>query len=61
MLPNGMGTTSWTPYSGRAAGRFRKNRWGHRLGSLITQANICALLLGKAQLGLQLQAAVRWD
>lgn len=30
------------------------DRWGHRLGIVITQANICALLLGKAQLGLQL-------
>lgn len=30
------------------------DRWGHSLGIMITQANICALLLGKAQLGLQL-------
>lgn len=30
------------------------DRWGHRLGIMSTQTNICALLLGKAQLGLQL-------
>lgn len=30
------------------AQEFTWSRWGHRLGVVITQANICALLLGKA-------------
>ena len=55
------GTAVWTPCSGRAAGRASQSDGatgcaskmveGHRLGVVIRQVNICALLLGKAWLG----------